>query len=375
MFWDREETFISRSASLIGLGSRMLSPTQANMEDSMSTKTATMAALLFGTVGLTSIQGLNDQGIEVDYTDFGAVRTPTQPAFRAEVGPPSSAPIKEFRIPITHETLEIANGVEYNGWTFGGTVPGPTIRVREGDLVRIQLVNESPMPHSIDFHSARIPWNEAYRSIMPGEELAFEFTARDPGVYLVHCGTPPVTMHIMQGMYLAIIVDPVNGWGTEVDKEFVIVQSEFYAQPLEGSDTMQPDFRAAMDKRASHVVFNGRAFQYKDTPLQVEVGDRIRLFIVAAGPSFRSDFHIVGAIFDRVYPDGNPTNVLESVQTYTVPAGGGAVFETVFEEGASGVGFYPFVTHAFADAEKGAVGLIQVRDPVHADAAEQLPTH
>ncbi len=375
MFGDREETFISRSAPLIGLGSRMLSPTQANMEDSMSTKTATMAALLFGTVGLISIQGLDDRGIEVDYTDFGVVRTPTQPAFRAEVGAPSSAPIKEFRIPITHETLEIADGVVYNGWTFGGTVPGPTIRVREGDLVRIRLVNESPMPHSIDFHSARIPWNEAYRSIMPGEELAFEFTAADPGVYLVHCGTPPVTMHIMQGMYLAIIVDPAEGWGTEVDKEFVIVQSEFYAQAVEGSETRQPDFGAAMDKRASHVVFNGRAFQYKDTPLEVDLGDRVRMFVVSAGPSFRSDFHIVGAIFDRVYPDGNPANVLEGVQTYTVPAGGGAVFETVFEEGASGVGLYPFVTHAFADAEKGAVGLIQVRGPAHAAVAEQEPSH
>ena len=108
-------------------------------------------------------------------------------------------------------------------------------------------------------------------------------------------------------------------------------------------------------------MFNGRAFQYKKHPLEVDVGDRIRLFVVAAGPSFRSHFHLVGAVFDRVYPDGNPLNVLERVQTYSVPAGGGAVFETVFEEGASGPGLYPFVTHVFADAEKGAVGLIRVR--------------
>ena len=300
----------------------------------------------------------------VQYTDFGSTKTPVGPAFRAEVQPPSSARIKEFRIPITHETIEIADGVTYEGWTFGGTVPGPTIRVREGDLVRIKLVNESPMPHSIDFHSARIPWDVAYRSIIPGEELSFEFTARDPGVYLVHCGTPPVTLHIMQGMYLAIIVDPKEGWGTDVDKEFVIVQSEFYAQPNDNGQSLQADFVSAMDKRAKYVVFNGKAFQYKANPLQVDLGDRVRLFVVAAGPSFRSDFHIVGAIFDRVYPDGNPLNVLEGVQTYTVPVGGGAVFETVFEEGASGVGHYPFVTHAFADAEKGAVGLIQVRSPL-----------
>ena len=309
------------------------------------------------------------QNLTVEYVDFGQVRTATTPAFDASIDAPSAAKTKEFRIPITHETIEISPGVSYEGWTFGGTVPGPVIRVREGDLVRVQLVNESPMQHSIDFHSARIPWNEAYRSIGPGEELSFEFTARDPGVYLVHCGTPPVTMHIMQGMYLAIIVDPKEGWGTEVDKEFVLVQSEFYTQS--GPNGLQPDLPAAMDKRAKYVVFNGKAFQYKAEPLQVDLGDRVRLFVVSAGPTFRSDFHIVGAIFDRVYPDGNPRNVLESVQTYTVPAGGGAVFETVFEEGASGVGLYPFVTHAFADAEKGAVGLFQVTDPAAQTASIQ----
>ena len=320
-----------------------------------------VAAAAFGVVGYSTF---SDQGdAAVDYVDFGQVQTPTTPTYRAEVQPPSGARIKEFRIPITHETIEIADGVTYEGWTFGGTVPGPVIRVREGDVVRIHLVNESPMPHSIDFHAARIPWNEAYRSIVPGEEISFEFTARDPGVFLVHCGTPPVTMHIMQGMYLPIIVDPEEGWGTDVDREFVIVQSEFYALSGENGHPMRPDWSAALAKAARYVVFNGRAFQYKATPLQVEEGDRVRFFVVAAGPTFRSDFHIVGAIFDRVYPDGNPDNVLEGVQTYTVPVGGGAVFETVFESGASGEGLYPFVTHTFTDAEKGAVGLVQVSRP------------
>ena len=344
------------------------------IEDQMSSRPFLIGALLAGSAGLVGFGAAGRQGDAVEYTDFGQVRTPTEPAFVAAVEPPSAAPIKEFRIPITHETIEIAKGVTYEGWTFGGTVPGPVIRVREGDLVRIKLVNKSPMPHSIDFHSARIPWNEAYRSIMPGEDIEFEFTARDPGVYLVHCGTPPVTMHIMQGMYLAIIVDPKEGWGrgTKVDKEFVIVQSEFYAAPGDDGSARRADWKAAMGKDASHVVFNGRAFQYKAHPLQVELGDRVRFFVVSAGPSFRSDFHIVGAVFDRVYPDGNPDNALVGVQTYTVPAGGGAVFETVFEEGASGVGLYPFVTHAFADAEKGAVGLIQVTDPASV-VAEPAP--
>jgi len=298
----------------------------------------------------------------VERVDFGTVRTATSPAYDARLKPATDANVREFVIPITHDTIEISKGVKYEGWTFGGTVPGPTIRVREGDLVRIKAVNQSPMPHSIDFHSARIPANVAYRMLMPKDTIAFEFVARDPGAYLVHCGTPPITMHLMQGMYFAIIVDPKDGWGTKADKEFVLVQSEFYAK-TDSAGRHVPDWTAAMAKTASQVVFNGKAFQYKDTPLKVDEGDRVRFFVVNAGPTFRSDFHIVGAIFDRVYPDGNPDNVLDKVQTYTVPAGGGAVFETVFEKGASGVGLYPFVTHSFADAEKGAVGIVQVGSP------------
>lgn len=300
----------------------------------------------------------------VERIDFGQVRRATAPAYDAAVAPATEARIREFRIPMTHETIEIARGVKYEGWTFGGTVPGPIVRVREGDLVRITLVNESPIPHSIDFHSARIPMNVAFKTIMPKEELKFEFVAKDPGAYMVHCGTPPVLMHIAQGMYLPIIVDPKNGWGTKADKEFVLVQSEFY--PAAGADErapMQPDWEAMQKKEAGYVVFNGRANQYAEAPLKVDVGDRVRLFVVNAGPSLRSDFHVVGAIFDRVYPDGNPRNVLERVQTWQVPAGGGAVFETVFREGESGEGRYAFVTHAFADASKGAVGMIEVGHP------------
>lgn len=302
---------------------------------------------------------------EVERIDFGTTITATTPAFDASVKPASEARVKEFRIPMTHRTIEIAPGVKYDGWTFGNTVPGPVIRVRQGDLVKVTLVNESPMPHSIDFHSARIPMNVAFRTIAPGEELTFEFEAKDAGAFMVHCGTPPVLMHIMQGMYLPIIVDPKDGWGTGADKEFVLVQSEFYAR--DGKDGVKvPDYAAAQAKQASYVVFNGKADQYQAAPLEVAEGDRVRFFVVNAGPSLRSDFHVVGAVFDRVYPDGNPDNVLNGVQTYTVPAGGGAVFEAEFNRGESGEGVYAFVTHAFADASKGAVGLIKVGHPTMA---------
>jgi nitrite reductase (NO-forming) len=308
------------------------------------------------------------RGETFETTDFDKIVRTTNPAYDARLTDASDADVKSFRIPIKNATIEIAKGVKYEGWTFGGTVPGPVIRVRVGDKVRVNVINESPMPHSIDFHSARIPANVAYRTINPGDSLAFEFVARDAGAFMVHCGTPPVTMHVMQGMYLPIIVDPKNGWGTKADKEFVLVQSEFYAKRSDSTAgshaaTMQADWQAAMAKNPSQVVFNGRAFQYKDSPLKVEVGDRVRLFVINAGPSFNSDFHIVGVIFNRVYPDGDPRHALENVQTYLVPAGGGAVFETVFDKDASGEGLYPFVTHSFADAERGAVGIIQVGTP------------
>jgi nitrite reductase (NO-forming) len=330
---------------------------------------SSLAALgvVAGGLGLTAAR----RGERVERVDFDKVVRVTSPDYDARLEPVADAPIKEFRIPIKDATLEIAKGVTYQGWTFGGTVPGPVIHVRVGDLVRVTVVNNSPMPHSIDFHAARIPANIAYRMIMPKDSLQFEFTAKDAGAFMVHCGTPPVTMHLMQGMYFAFIVDPKNGWGTHADKEFVLVQSEFYAKPGDSTKVgvllpATPDWSSEQAKNPSQVAFNGRAFQYKENMLKVDVGDRVRIFVVNAGPNFDSDFHIVGAIFDRVYPDGNPEHALEGVQTYHVPAGGGAVFETVFDKDGSGEGLYPFVTHSFADAEKGAVGMIQVGSPKNA---------
>jgi nitrite reductase (NO-forming) len=297
--------------------------------------------------------------------DFGVTRTATAPAFDASVRPATSAAIKEFRIPMTHDTIEIAKGVRYVGWTFGGTVPGPVLRVREGDLVRINLVNEAVgMPHSIDFHASRIPMDHAMKSIAPGDSLSFEFEATTAGVFMVHCGTAPVLMHIAQGMYLPIIVDPKGGWPTKVDKEFVLVQSEFYPKASTGDTAVREgDWEAMLDNRASYVVFNGRADQYKAAPLAVDEGDKVRLFVMNAGPNRSSAFHVVGAIFDAVYPGGRPSEVIHGLQTWDVPVGGGAVFETTFERGMSGEGTYAFVTHAFADASKGAVGLIKVGNP------------
>jgi nitrite reductase (NO-forming) len=327
-------------------------------------RTLTLATTLCLGAGALLVTGAR-RTPQVARVDFGVTRTAVTPAFDARVAPAADATIKEFRIPMTHDTVEIAGGVRYVGWTFGGTVPGPVIRVRQGDLVRINLVNEAKdMPHSIDFHASKIPMDHAMKSIAPGDSLQFEFEATTAGTFMVHCGTPPVLQHIAQGMYLPIIVDPKGGWPTKADKEFVLVQSDFYPKgSAADSSVMEGDFAAMSEARAKYVVFNGKAFQYKDAPLHVEEGDVVRLFVMNAGPNIRSDFHVVGNIFDRVYPGGNVDQVIEGVQTYTVPTGGGAVFELEFARGYAETGNYAFVTHAFADASKGAVGVIQVGRP------------
>jgi nitrite reductase (NO-forming) len=335
------------------------------MLKSLKLTIAAVGILTVGTTALFSSPFSRTGGVE--RVDFGVTRTAVTPVYDAQVRPASRAAVKEFRIPMTHDTVEISKGVKYVGWTFGGTVPGPVIRVRQGDLVRINLVNEAVgVPHSIDFHASKIPMDHAMKSIAPGDSLSFEFEATTAGVFMVHCGTPPVLMHIAQGMYLPIIVDPRDGWPTRADKEFVLIQSDFYPKgSVVDSSVQEGDWDAMQEATPKYVVFNGRAFQYKDAPLQVDEGDVVRLFVMNAGPNIRSDFHVVGNIFDRVYPGGNVNQVIEGVQTYMVPTGGGAVFELEFAKGYSGTGNYAFVTHAFADANKGAVGVIQVGKPEH----------
>ena len=301
------------------------------MKATRLTLTALATVALGGTIYSTTA---TSRGIE--RTDFGVTRTVT-PAYDARVAPASKAGIKEFRIPMTHDTIEIAKGVRYVGWTFGGTVPGPVIRVRQGDLVRVNLVNEAKdMPHSIDFHASQIPMDHAMKSIAPGDSLQFEFVATTAGTFMVHCGTAPVLMHIAQGMYLPIIVDPKDGWPTRADKEFVIVQSDFYPKTsLADSTVKEGDWTAMQTGVPSYVVFNGRAFQYKDAPLQVAEGDRVRLFVMNAGPNIRSDFHVVGNIFDRVYPGETRTRSFTGCRpTWFPPAAGWSSSSSSSRDGA-----------------------------------------
>ena len=268
--------------------------------------------------------------------------------------PRSERHLHRLRIEINHKHLTIATGVTYDAWTFDGRVPGPVLRVTEGDTVDFTLVNRAPMPHSLDFHAAEIAPNRAYRNLMPNDSLSYRFVARVPGAFMYHCGTAPVALHIANGMYGAIIVDPRQGRSPA--REFVFVQSEFYTKTLADSSRMI-DWDKLLGQAPDYVVFNGREAEYANHPIKVRVGERLRMYVVNAGPNRFSAFHVVGAIFDRVYLDGSLAHPLEGVQTVTVPVGGGAIFEARLVE----AGTYPFVSHAFADATKGAVGMFEAR--------------
>ncbi|HEY7342700.1 MAG TPA: multicopper oxidase domain-containing protein [Ktedonobacterales bacterium] len=256
---------------------------------------------------------------------------------------------------VAQETLiSIGPGVAYKAWTFDGTAPGPVIRVREGQTINFTLVNNTGMTHSIDFHAAETPWNVNYQGVKAGQSFSFSWKASFPGVFMYHCGTPPVIEHIANGMYGAIIVDPASGWSPA--KEFVLVQSEFYTRKL-SDGSYAYDNTKAMAMQPDYVTFNGYTNQYKDAPLTAQLGQRVRLFVLNAGPSEFSAFHVIGAMFTNTYVDGNPANHMVGNQTVTIPPGGGAVVELTIPE----AGLYPFVTHSFANASAGALGVIEIK--------------
>ena len=267
----------------------------------------------------------------------------------------------DIEMVMTERVMTVAPGFVQKVWTFNDTVPGPVIRVKVGDLIRVHLVNpaENEMSHSIDFHSSMVAWNDEMRSIAPGEELVYEFAANYAGVWMYHCGTPPALHHIANGMYGMIIVEPEGGL-EPVDAEFAFVQSEWYLGP-QGQPVSLAKAGAAAPA-PDYVVFNGVANQYADAPIVVDTGARVRVFVLDAGPSIDSSFHIVGTIFDRVVKEGielargNPGN-WGSQAVDLSPAQGAMVEFTLAEDG-----LYPMVTHAFNFVGRGALGLFQAGD-------------
>jgi nitrite reductase (NO-forming) len=258
------------------------------------------------------------------------------------------------------KTMEIAPGVEYTFWTFGGTVPGSFIRVREGDLVEFHLKNHptSTVPHNIDLHAVTGPGGGAEATLaLPGHESVFTFTALNPGLYVYHCATAPVGMHIANGMYGLILVEPKEGL-PKVDREYYVMQGDFYTRGAHGEQGHQPfDMQKAIAETPDYVVFNGSVNALTgDQALQAKVGESVRIYVGNGGPNLTSSFHVIGAVFENVYNEGG-TRPNHNVQTTSIPAGGSAIVE--FRTAVPGK--LVLVDHAiFRTFHKGTIGLLHV---------------
>jgi nitrite reductase (NO-forming) len=323
-----------------------------------------------GMAGAVSIEGAaagataggDSHGGPAPTTDVTA--DPNAPAY--VVHDPKAPPVLEgtvhdIDLVIEEKDMTVATGFVVKAWTFGGTVPGPVIRATVGDTIRIHLKNPatSQLPHSVDFHSSLVAWNDEMTSINPGEEKLYEYKAEFAGVWMYHCGTSPALHHIANGMVGMMIVEPKGGL-EPVDEEFALVQTEWYLGPQGEPASLTKASAGA--PAPDYVVFNGVANQYLDNPIQIETGKTVRVFILDAGPSIDSSFHIVGTIFDRVIKEGielergNTGNW--GSQAVDLSPAQGAIAEFKMAED----GLYPIVTHAFNFVGRGALGLFRAGD-------------
>lgn len=259
----------------------------------------------------------------------------------------------------TERVATLDDGVSYEFWTFGDTVPGPMLRVREGDTMDLTFRNaaDSRFNHSIDLHAVTGPSGGAKATdIAPGEEARFTFKALNPGVYVYHCATPPVAVHVTNGMYGLIVVEPEGGL-PQVDREFYVMQGDFYLEGERGDKGHHGiSFGEMEDERPDYVVFNGSTGSLMgENELRAQVGETVRIFFGVGGPNVTSSFHVIGEVFDRVYPEG-ASEYVTNVQTTLVPAGGA----TIVEFKADYPGKYVLVDHSLGRVAKGAAGIVNV---------------
>jgi len=278
--------------------------------------------------------------------DFEA-RNPAAPATPAGT-------VHKITLVAREQVFEVAPGVKQQMWTFNGTVPGPTLRGKIGDTFEVTLVNKGKMGHSIDFHASKVAWSDEMRTIDPGKKLVYRFEAKHSGIFMYHCGTAPALDHIGNGMYGALIVDPPSLG--KVDKELAFVQSEFYFGP----QSQPGDYSKMVAGADDAIVFNGYASQYMTKPISIDPSDRVRVWVLDAGPSENSSFHVVGTIFDTVYKEGaytlRPGAENGGAQALDLQPAQGGFVEFTFDE----AGQYLFVTHKFRNVGRGAVGMFQV---------------
>lgn len=279
-----------------------------------------------------------------------------------------TAPAKVIvELDVVEKDMPISEGVTYTFWTFGGTVPGSFIRVRQGDTVEFHLRNmpDSKMPHNIDLHGVTGPGGGAASSFTaPGHQSQFTFKALNAGLYVYHCATAPVGMHIANGMYGLILVEPPEGL-PKVDKEFYVMQGDFYTTGKYREKGLQPfDMEKAIDENPTYVLFNGmEGSMTGDKALKAKTGETIRMYVGNGGPNLVSSFHVIGEIFDKVWYEGG-TRYQENVQTTLIPAGGAAMMEFHMEVPGS----YVLVDHSiFRAFNKGALAILQAEGPERKD--------
>ena len=324
------------------------------------------------TAGGASAGGHQHGGGQSNHTGSGNDAVPDYSArlpadFKAFDAALPPAPASPDGGPMTHrhtftvkeQVMQVGAGVTQRRLTFNGQVPGPVLRGKVGDTFEITLVNDGTMSHSLDFHAGITPPDKAMRSINPGESLVYTFKAQHSGIWLYHCSTSPMSLHLAAGMHGAVIIDPPGL--PAVDREYAIVASEVYLGPEGG----EPNTDKIAAKTPDLMTFNGVAFQYHQQPLKAKVGERVRFWVMAAGPSLPTSFHVVGLQFDQVFFEGawtlgGPGQIGNawsggSQALGLQPAQGGFV-ECV----ASEPGHYVFVSHSFADMEKGAHGVLEV---------------
>ncbi|WP_306795816.1 multicopper oxidase domain-containing protein [Cellulomonas sp. GbtcB1] len=269
-----------------------------------------------------------------------------------ETGPTT----RRVTLRVQEQEQEVAPGVVQTVWTFGGTAPGPVLHGRVGDTFEITLVNDGSIGHSVDFHAGSLAPDDVMRTIAPGETLTYTFTATRSGIWMYHCSTMPMSLHIANGMAGAVVIEPAGL--PEVDRQYVLVQSELYLGPQSGT----ADEQKLLDGAADLVVFNGVADQYRHDPLPATVGERVRVWVLDTGPSRASAFHVVGGQFDSVFREGDYTlrdggsTGTGGAQVLALQAAEGGFVELTFSE----AGHYPFVSHVMTDAERGARGVFEV---------------